>query len=86
MYLSKNILTFHLHHLMHLSTKSVSYTHLDVYKRQGNYNMFIEIVCKDIQQLRAVLHDKLHKITGIDRTETLISLEENLNRSVRINE
>ncbi len=52
----------------------------------GNYNMFIEIICKDIQQLRAVLHDKLHKISGIDRTETLISLEENLNRSVRVNE
>ena len=52
----------------------------------GNYNMFIEIICKDIQQLRTVLHDKLHKISGIDRTETLISLEENLNRSVRVNE
>jgi Lrp/AsnC family transcriptional regulator, regulator for asnA, asnC and gidA len=42
----------------------------------GNYSMFIEIVCKDITQLRRVLHDDLQKINGIERTETFISLEE----------
>ena len=31
----------------------------------GNYSMFAEIVCKDIQQLRFVLHDELQKIKGI---------------------
>ena len=31
----------------------------------GNYSMFVEIVCKDIQQLRFVLHDELQKIKGI---------------------
>jgi Lrp/AsnC family transcriptional regulator for asnA, asnC and gidA len=50
----------------------------------GNYSMFVEIVCKDIQQLRFVLHDELQKIKGIDRTETLISLEESFSRNVRI--
>ena len=34
----------------------------------GNYSMFAEIVCKDIQ--------------GIERTETFISLEESLDRNV----
>ncbi|MFY7693471.1 MAG: Lrp/AsnC ligand binding domain-containing protein, partial [Sediminibacterium sp.] len=34
----------------------------------GNYSMFAEIVCKDIQQLRFVLHDELQKIKGIERT------------------
>lgn len=48
----------------------------------GNYSMFIEIVCKDIKQLREVLHDKLQKISGIERTETFISLEENFKRNV----
>ncbi|MEY4054426.1 MAG: hypothetical protein RL034_1344 [Bacteroidota bacterium] len=48
----------------------------------GNYSMFAEIVCKDIQQLRFVLHDELQKIKGIERTETFISLEESLVRSV----
>jgi Lrp/AsnC family transcriptional regulator, regulator for asnA, asnC and gidA len=50
----------------------------------GNYSIFAEIVCKDIGQLRTVLHDELQKIKGIERTETFISLEESLNRSVSI--
>ena len=48
----------------------------------GSYSMFAEIVCKDINQLRAVLHDGLQKIQGIERTETFISLEESFSRSV----
>ena len=39
----------------------------------GNYGMFIEIVCKNIQQLRFVLHDELQKIKGIERTESCIN-------------
>lgn len=50
----------------------------------GNYSIFAEIVCKDIAQLRSVLHDELQKIKGIERTETFISLEESLNRSVSV--
>jgi len=50
----------------------------------GNYSMFAEIVCKDITQLRFVLHDQLQKIKGIERTETFISLEESFNRNVKI--
>ena len=50
----------------------------------GNYSMYIEIVCKDINQLRYVLHDELQKIKGIERTETLISLEESFNRNVQV--
>ena len=50
----------------------------------GNYSIFAEIVCKDIVQLRYVLHDELQKIKGIERTETFISLEESLNRSVKV--
>jgi Lrp/AsnC family transcriptional regulator for asnA, asnC and gidA len=50
----------------------------------GNYSMFAEIVCKDITQLRFVLHDQLQKIKGIERTETFISLEESFNRNVKV--
>jgi Lrp/AsnC family transcriptional regulator for asnA, asnC and gidA len=50
----------------------------------GNYSMFIEIVCKDISDLRYVLHDALQKIKGIERTETFISLEEGFNRSIQV--
>jgi Lrp/AsnC family transcriptional regulator for asnA, asnC and gidA len=50
----------------------------------GNYSIFAEIVCRDIVQLRIILHDELQKIKGIERTETFISLEESLNRSVSV--
>lgn len=50
----------------------------------GNYSIFAEIVCKDIVQLRTILHDELQKIKGIERTETFISLEESLNRNVKV--
>ncbi len=50
----------------------------------GNYSMFVEIICKDINQLRNVLHDDLQKIKGIERTETLISLQESFNRNVQV--
>jgi Lrp/AsnC family transcriptional regulator, regulator for asnA, asnC and gidA len=52
----------------------------------GNYSMFAEIVCKDINQLRFVLHDELQKIKGIERTETFISLEESFFRNVKVDE
>lgn len=50
----------------------------------GNYSMFIEVVCKDINQLRFVLHDTLQHIKGIERTETFISLDESFNRNVQV--
>src|SRR5919107_1853921 len=49
-----------------------------------NYTMFAEIICKDINQLRFVLHDELQKIKGIERTETFISLEESFSRNVQV--
>ena len=50
----------------------------------GNYSMFAEIACRDIEELKMVLHDQLQKIKGIERTETFISLDESFNRSVKI--
>lgn len=46
----------------------------------GHYNIFCKIYCKDTQHLRDILHDKIQKVEGIERTETLISLEESVNK------
>ncbi|CAN5360838.1 Lrp/AsnC ligand binding domain-containing protein [soil metagenome] len=46
----------------------------------GTYSMFVKILCRDTNHLKQVLHDKLQQIEGINRTETLISLEESINR------
>lgn len=48
----------------------------------GNYSMFAKIVCRDTQHLREVLHDKIQKVAGIERTETLISLDETISRNI----
>jgi len=50
----------------------------------GNYGIFVKIICKDTNHLRKVLHDKIQKIEGIQRTETFISLEESINRPLKI--
>ncbi len=46
----------------------------------GTYSMFVKMLCRDTNHLKQVLHDKLQYIEGINRTETLISLEESINR------
>ena len=48
----------------------------------GNYSIFAKIICKDTNHLRDVLHDKIQKIEGIQRTETFISLDESINRPI----
>jgi Lrp/AsnC family transcriptional regulator for asnA, asnC and gidA len=54
---------------------------VNVHYTTGNYSMFVKILCRDTQHLRDVLHDKIQKVSGIQRTETLISLDEPLNRN-----
>lgn len=49
----------------------------------GSYSMFAKMICKDTQHLRDVLHDKLQPIKGIQRTETLISLESSISRNIQ---
>lgn len=48
----------------------------------GIYSIFAKIVCRDTVHLRDVLHDKIQKVQGIQRTETFISLDETLNRPI----
>jgi len=50
----------------------------------GNYSMFLEIHCRDTNHLKEVLHDKMQQVDGIDRTETIISLEESLSRHLQL--
>jgi len=50
----------------------------------GNYSMFVKIHCRDTNHLKEVLHDKMQQVEGIDRTETMISLEESLERSLSL--
>ena len=48
----------------------------------GNYSIFARLHCKDTKCLKDILYDKIQKIVGVSRTETIISLEESLNRTI----
>lgn len=50
----------------------------------GNYSMFVKIHCRDTNHLKEVLHDKMQQVEGIERTETMISLEESLMRNLKL--
>ncbi len=58
----------------------------NIHYTTGNYSMFVKIHCRDTNHLKEVLHDKMQQVEGIDRTETMISLEESLDRSLRLAE
>ena len=49
----------------------------------GVYSIFLKVVCRDTEHLRAVLA-RIQAYGGIQRTETFISLEESINRPVQI--
>ena len=57
---------------------------VEAYYTTGLYSIFAKIFCRDTNHLRDVLHDKIQKISGIQRTETFISLQESINRPVDI--
>ncbi len=50
----------------------------------GLYSIFLKVVCRDTKHLKDLLHDKIQNIRGIQRTETFISLEERINRQVKL--
>ena len=55
-----------------------------VHYTTGNYSMFAKMHCKDTRHLKNVLHDKIQKVEGITRTDTMISLEESINREPKL--
>jgi Lrp/AsnC family transcriptional regulator, regulator for asnA, asnC and gidA len=50
----------------------------------GLYSIFAKVICRDTTHLKEILHDKIQKIPGIQRTETFISLQESINRPINI--
>lgn len=50
----------------------------------GTYSMFAKIVCRDTTHLRKVLNEDIQAVKGIQRTETIISLEESIKRQISL--
>ena len=50
----------------------------------GNYAIFVKILCKDNEHLMQVLNKQIQAIKGVLRTETFISLDQQIDRQLKI--
>lgn len=50
----------------------------------GNYAVFIKVICKDNEHLMHVLNEKIQTIKGVVRTETFISLDQQIERQIKL--
>ncbi len=50
----------------------------------GNYAILVKILCKDNEHLMQVLNHSIQNIKGVSRTETFISLEQQIDRQLKI--
>ena len=57
---------------------------VNAYYTTGNYGIFAKVICKDTDDLRKLLSEKIQAISGIQRTETFIALEERIDRPITL--
>ena len=50
----------------------------------GNWSIFLKILCKDNEHLMQVLNKNIQAIDGVSRTETFISLNQQISRQIKI--
>lgn len=50
----------------------------------GNWSIFVKVLCKDNEHLMHVLNKNIQGIEGVSRTETFISLNQQINRQIKI--
>ena len=57
---------------------------LECHYTTGNWSILIKVLCKDNEHLMQVLNNKIQQIGGVSRTETFISLEQQIERQITI--
>ena len=57
---------------------------VELHYTTGSYSMIAKIICRDTNHLRQVLNEDIQGVKGIQRTETLISLEESIKRQITL--
>lgn len=50
----------------------------------GNYAVFIKILCKNNEDLMHLLNKDIQNIKGVSRTETFISLDQQISRQISV--
>ena len=57
---------------------------VEVHLTTGNYSVFTKVICKNITDLQDILLNKINPIEGIQRTDTIISLNQPIDRNITI--
>ncbi len=57
---------------------------LECHYTTGNWSILIKVLCRDNEHLMLVLNNKIQQIGGVSRTETFISLEQQIERQISI--
>ncbi len=57
---------------------------LECHYTTGNWSILIKVLCKDNEHLMHLLNKKIQQIEGVSRTETFISLDQQINRQIQI--
>ena len=57
---------------------------LECHYTTGNWSILIKVLCKDNEHLMHVLNKEIQSIKGVSRTETFISLEQQIDRQIKI--
>jgi Lrp/AsnC family transcriptional regulator for asnA, asnC and gidA len=57
---------------------------LECHYTTGNWSILIKIICKDNEHLMALLNSKIQAIDGVSRTETFISLDQQIDRQIQL--
>lgn len=57
---------------------------LECHYTTGNWSIFIKILCKDNEHLMHLLNKDIQSISGVSRTETFISLNQQIDRQIKI--
>lgn len=58
---------------------------LECHYTTGNWSVLIKILCKNNEHLMTLLNKQIQSINGVSRTETFISLEQQIDRQISIN-
>ena len=57
---------------------------LECHYTTGNWSVLVKILCKDNEHLMSVLNKEIQTISGVSRTETFISLDQQIDRQIKI--
>ena len=56
----------------------------EIHYTTGRYGIFLKIICQNTRELRSILNEHVQPIEGIQRTETFISLAQQIDRQITI--